>query len=67
MSKQIVMIKIDLTSGADPAHKELLKRFQVKGVPTVLFLDGEGRERGDLRLVDYLNPDEFLESMKQIL
>ena len=67
MSKQIVMIKIDLTSGADPAHNELLKRFQVKGVPTVLFLDGEGRERGDLRLVDYLNPDDFLTSMKQIL
>ncbi len=67
LSKRIVMIKIDLTSGADTAHQELLKRFQVKGVPTVIFLDGEGSERGELRLVDYLSPDEFLNSMRQIL
>ena len=67
MSEQVVMVKIDLTSGADGTHQELLKKYQVKGVPTVIFINAEGRERGDLRLVDYLAPDEFLKHMKQIL
>jgi thiol:disulfide interchange protein DsbD len=39
----------------------------VKGVPTVVFLDSEGKEREDLRLVDFLPPDEFLSRMNRIL
>ena len=67
MARQIVMIKIDLTSGAGEGQRELLERYQVKGVPTVIFIDSQGRERGDLRLVDYLPADEFVVRMKQIL
>jgi thiol:disulfide interchange protein DsbD len=66
-AKQIVMVKINLTSGPDDAARELLDRYQVKGVPTVIFLDRNGRERGDLRLVDYRPPGEFVELMKQLL
>jgi thiol:disulfide interchange protein DsbD len=38
----------------------------VKGVPTVVFLDSEGKEREDLRLVDFLPPDQFLDRMNRI-
>ncbi len=61
------MVKIDLTSGSDDAARELLEEYQVKGVPTIVFVDSSGRERGDLRLVDYRPPEEFLQRMKQIL
>ena len=63
----MVMIKIDLSSGADEVARKLLQKYQVKGVPTVIFLDSEGRERGDLRLVDYLPADEFLQRMNLLL
>jgi thiol:disulfide interchange protein DsbD len=66
-AKQIVMVKIDLTGGSDDTARELLEKYQVKGVPTVVFVDRSGRERGDLRLVDFRPPDEFLRRMKQIL
>ena len=66
-ARQMVMIKIDLSSGADEVARKLLQKYQVKGVPTVIFLDSEGRERGDLRLVDYLPADEFLQRMNLLL
>jgi thiol:disulfide interchange protein DsbD len=35
----------------------------VKGVPTIVFLDTDGKERRDLRLVDYIPSDQFLGRM----
>jgi thiol:disulfide interchange protein DsbD len=61
-----VMIKIDLTRRGNPDHDRLLEKFAVKGVPTVVFLDRRGKERQDLRLVDYLPPDQFLFRMAEV-
>ena len=41
-------------------HPAVLKQFDVKGVPTIVFLDAHGRERDDMRLVDFMPPDQFL-------
>ena len=62
----VVMIKIDLTREGNPDYKRLRQQFEVKGVPTVVFLDPSGRERRDLRIVDYLPPDQFLARMTAI-
>ena len=43
------MVKIDLTKKGDPQHSRLLQHYQVKGVPTVVFLDAQGREITGLR------------------
>ncbi len=64
-AEDFVMIKIDLTKKGDPQHAHLLQHYQVKGVPTVVFLDAQGREITGLRLVDYLPPDRFLLRMVQ--
>ncbi len=58
-----IMIKVDLTRSGDPAHEQLLQKYDIKGVPTVVFLDGDGTERKELRAVDYLPPDQFLSRM----
>jgi thiol:disulfide interchange protein DsbD len=55
-----IMLKVDLTRKGDPAHEQLLKEYEIKGVPTVVFLDRYGNERKDLRLVDFLPADRFL-------
>ena len=57
------MLKIDLTTGANPAYEKLIDRFDVKGVPTVIFINSAGEERTDLRMVDYLSPTDFLSRM----
>ena len=62
----IIMIKVDLTRKSNPIHERLLDRYWVKGVPTVVFLDRWGKERKDLRLVDYLPADQFLIRMAEV-
>jgi thiol:disulfide interchange protein DsbD len=57
---------VDVTKGGNPFHEALLKQYSVKGVPTVVFLDEQGKERPDLRLVDFLPPDQFLISMHNL-
>jgi len=64
-NQDFVMIKIDLTQKGGPAREELLTRYGVQGVPTVVFLSPEGSERKDLRLVDFLPPAQFLVRMSK--
>lgn len=60
------MIKVDVTQGGNPLNERLLKQYGVKGVPTVVFLDIHGKERADLRLLDFLPPEPFLSRMVQL-
>ena len=64
--RDFIMIKIDLTQKGNPVHERLLDQYGVKGVPTVVFLDHQGKERRDLRLVDYLPADQFLIRMAEV-
>jgi thiol:disulfide interchange protein DsbD len=61
--KDFVMIKVDLTRKGNPLHIRLLEQYGVKGVPTLVILDGRGQECRNLRLVDYLPPEQFLSRM----
>ena len=65
-AREFVMIKVDLTRRGNLYTERLLRKFEVKGVPTVVFIDRQGQERRDLRLVDYLPPDLFLIRMAEI-
>jgi thiol:disulfide interchange protein DsbD len=60
-----IMIKVDLTRKGNPLHEQLLKEYEVKGVPTVVFLNVKGNERRDLRLVDFLPANQFLIRMAE--
>jgi thiol:disulfide interchange protein DsbD len=55
----LVMIKVDVTQGGNPVHERLLKEHGVKGVPTVVFLNADGGECRELRLLDFLPPDQM--------
>jgi thiol:disulfide interchange protein DsbD len=61
-----IMIKVDLTRKGDPVHEKVLRQYNVKGVPTVVFLDYQGNERIDLRLVDFLPAEQFFIRMAEI-
>ena len=62
-ARDFVMVKVDLTLKGDPRGQRLLTQYGIKGVPTVVFLDRQGRERADLRLVDFLPPEAMLSRM----
>jgi thiol:disulfide interchange protein DsbD len=61
-----VMVKVDLTRKGNPHHEALLRKYGVKGVPTVVFLDRKGKEQNELRLVDFLPADQFLIRMAEV-
>jgi len=61
-----IFIKVDLTRKGDSVHERLLRRLGVRGVPTVVFMDSEGKERRDLRIVEFMPPGEFLARMAQV-
>jgi thiol:disulfide interchange protein DsbD len=65
-TKKFVMVKLDLTTGDNPEYQQLVKKFEVKGVPTIVFLDKNGQERLDLRLVEFMKPEDFLLHMNKI-
>jgi thiol:disulfide interchange protein DsbD len=60
------MIKVDLTRKGNADNERLLQKYGVKGVPTVVFLDLQGEERRELRLVDFSPADQFLVRMAEI-
>ena len=66
-SAKFSMIKVDLTKEANPDVMQLLKKYDVKGVPTVIFLDPSGHEIKELQIVDYIPGSEFLPRMKKAL
>jgi thiol:disulfide interchange protein DsbD len=57
------LLKADMTKLASPESIALSERYAILGVPTIIFLDANGKERQDLRLVGFENADRFLERL----
>jgi thiol:disulfide interchange protein DsbD len=53
-------IKVDTTSVDDKETYEVIRRFDVFGVPTVIFLDEKGREAPSLRMNGFVPAEEFM-------
>ena len=62
---QMLLVKVDVTAN-DEASKELTKRHQVLGPPTLIFYDGLGQYRKELTLVGVPSPEQFLQMSKQL-
>jgi thiol:disulfide interchange protein DsbD len=56
------MLKADITE-ENAETLEVVERFDVRGVPTVILLDHVGNEKQ--RLVGYIGPEEMLEAMRK--
>lgn len=57
------MVKADLTDENDTTA-ELMKKYEVKGVPTVILFSPDGDETR--RMVGYVGPHELLEAMREV-
>ena len=62
-SKRFVMIKIDATSGGDEVQA-VQDRYEVPGLPAIIFVEPSGRRRPDLRSDGFIPPEEMLKRMK---
>ena len=61
-----VRLKVDLTHFDSPESEALRKKFNIAGVPTIVFLDGKGAEVSGSRVIGYLPPQEFVERTRLV-
>lgn len=66
ISRDFLMLKSNLTRENSPEVKALISEFGIRGVPTIVFIDSEGEERKDLRIVQFEDAEEILSRLKQI-
>ena len=66
LAKSFIMIKVDCTA-PDESIRKLMQRFNVTGMPTLIFLSKSGQELTDLREIGFVGPDKFVQSMQKAL
>ena len=57
-------IKVDTTSVDTDEIREAVRKFDIFGVPTVIFLNEKGLEAQDLRMNGYVSPEEFVKDVR---
>ncbi len=57
-------VKVDATSPDADEIREVIRRFDVFGVPTIIFLDEKGREVTSLRMNGFVAPEEFVSAVR---
>jgi thiol:disulfide interchange protein DsbD len=63
---RFVRIKADLTKNDDPDVQKLIKEYGIIGVPTIVFIDSNGREATAQRLTGFEGPQPFLARLQQV-
>lgn len=64
--KDVVLLKIDVTEG-NADDMALLKRFKLFGPPGILFIDKQGNDIPDVRIIGFLNKNDFISVLNAIL
>lgn len=63
-SKRFRRLKVDLTRTGSEETQFAMQKYEIVGVPTVIFFDKDGKEVK--RVTSFVNADEFLEIMKSV-
>lgn len=64
--KDVVLLQIDVTDGT-PDDAALLKRFKLFGPPGILFIDRQGDDIPDIKIIGFLNKNDFLTVLNAVL
>ncbi|MBF8247711.1 MAG: thiol:disulfide interchange protein DsbD [Bacteroidetes bacterium] len=66
-TKEFLRVKVDLTRFDSPESESLRKKYNIAGVPTIVFLRPDGTEELSSRVIGYLPPEEFLTRIKPLV
>lgn len=64
--KDTVLLQIDVTDGT-PDDAALLRRFKLFGPPGILFIDRQGNDVPDIKIIGFLNKNDFLTVLNAVL
>jgi len=60
---QVTTLREDVTNQDDPEVQKIAQEYDIEGVPTVIFLDGNGHEIPNSRVIGFVPPQEFSQSL----
>jgi thiol:disulfide interchange protein DsbD len=63
-AKDFANLKMDVTTGPPANARTFVQKWQVRGVPTIIFLDQAGRWIPELTIVGYVGPEVLLDRLK---
>ena len=64
--ERFVRLRADETHADSPKIKAREKKYAILGLPTIVFLDGSGREVESARVVGFIEPDKLVEKMRAV-
>ena len=59
LSGRFIPLRVDLTKSGEFETK-VKNDYRVRGVPAIIFIDGAGKERPELRAVGFIDALEFM-------
>jgi len=63
---EFTMLKADLTKNNVPEVQKLKQEYDIRGVPTIVFINNNGQEIRSLRLTGFESPEKFLQRMEKV-
>ena len=66
VAKSFSMLKVDLTRKYDLLRMVWRNRYEMRGVPTIVFLEPDRKELESLPVVSFEKPETFLEKMEHL-
>lgn len=66
-ASRFVLLRADLTKYGSPPVQKILQQFQIKGLPTVVFIDAAGNELKEQRVIGFVSGEEFARRMAATL
>ncbi len=64
LSKKFTVYKVDMTKTLSEETEKIRNKFNIKGMPTILIIDNEGKEIE--RITGFIDADEMLSRMKKV-
>jgi len=65
-AERFVTLKADLTQNDAPNVRELKQQYDIRGVPSIVFLNADGQEVESLRLTGFESAEQFIERMNKL-
>ena len=63
---QATALRMDVTDQDDPQVQQILKEYDVEGVPTIIFLNSKAQEIKDSRGIGLVTPKELSEALASL-
>jgi thiol:disulfide interchange protein DsbD len=66
LERTIVFLRLDLTF-QQPQQKQIMDQYSIRGVPSILFFNRQGKEEKGLRVEELVSRAEFMRRIKELM